>query len=108
MAPGCSGASFWCCLFTSDFCGSSPTGSSCGGTLEDKISAAKQANDIFIEAVLNNSGNKVGLVGYADAAPNSDYHNLSEDNVSPSALILTVTLCPMVGATTTDVFGSEN
>jgi len=31
---------------------------------------------------LNNTENRVGLVGYADDAPDSDYHPLSNDNIS--------------------------
>jgi hypothetical protein len=81
MAPSCSGAGFWCCLFSGDFCGSEPTCNSCSGTWEDKLGLAKQGNDVFIDAILNYSGNRVGLVGYANDAT-AGYHVLSNDNVS--------------------------
>jgi len=82
MAPECSGAGFWCCLFSGDWCTSQGTCNSCGGSFEDPMNLAKQANNAFIDAVLNSSGNNVGLVGYATSAPSSDYHSLSNDSVS--------------------------
>jgi len=85
MADGCNiqtWGQWWCCWGSSDYCASQQTCNSCGAVFENKITMAKQANDIFIEAVLNNSGNRVGLVGYANNAPASDYHNLSENNIS--------------------------
>ena len=82
MAPDCSGSSpFYCCWFND--CSSASGCSSCGGTLTDnKIQEAKDANYVFIDSVLNLSGNRAGLVGYASDAPDSDYHELSNDNAS--------------------------
>ncbi len=81
MAPGCSGASFWCC-FVQGGCNTQAKCSSCGGTWEDKIGLAKQANNVFIDAVLNSSRNRVGLIGYSGTAPDSAYHQLSNNSVS--------------------------
>ncbi len=54
----------------------------CGGVPEGKIISAKEANKVFINAVLNDTNNRVGLIGYrSDFDPNA-YHTLSNDNVS--------------------------
>ena len=82
MQSGCSGASWWCCLFSGDWCGSKNTCNNCGGILEDKIGLAKLANKAFIDSVLNHSDNRIGLVGYNSMAPDSEYHQLSNDSVS--------------------------
>lgn len=47
-----------------------------------KISEAKSSTISFINAVLNNSGSMVGLVGYRDSVSDSDSHVLSNDSVS--------------------------
>ncbi len=82
MDTSCSGGSFWCCLFSGNFCGSQSTCNSCGGIWEDKLALAKQANNAFIEAILSNPLDRVGLVGYSTGVDNNDCHNLSDDNVS--------------------------
>jgi hypothetical protein len=85
MAPSCSGSGFSfniCCFFSSDYCGSISTCQGCGGTFEDKIDLAKQANNAFIDSILNKSGNRAGLVGYKDKVYASDTHTLSNNNVS--------------------------
>ena len=82
MRASCNGGSFWCCLFSGDFCGSQNTCNSCGGVLEDKLSAAKEANNIFIDAILNSTGNRVGLQGYKNDASPDDFHVLSSNTGS--------------------------
>jgi len=51
-----------------------------GGT--KLIDLAKDANKVFVNTVLNNSLNRVGLVGYKREAFEEDYHALSNDNIS--------------------------
>jgi hypothetical protein len=46
------------------------------------IDLAKSANEAFIEYILNYSGNRIGLVGYAWLALESDYHSLSNNEIS--------------------------
>jgi len=88
MAPGCSGSpGFWCCLTSGDFCGSEPTCNLCGGTWGDKLGQAKAANKLFVDVLLNYSDNMVGLVGYDQTAQESDYHQLSIDDVSLKAKV---------------------
>lgn len=82
MDASCSGASPWYCCWTNDCSIQSTCESTCSGTLEDKLLAAKNANNIFIDAVLNETENRVGLVGYRDSADDEDYHILSTDNAS--------------------------
>jgi hypothetical protein len=55
---------------------------SCGGNWLEPIIKAKDANNAFIDAVLNVSGNNVGLVGYENVDYEEDYHELS--NVTSS------------------------
>jgi len=82
MAAGCSGSSPWyCCWFQQD-CSTQAGCSACNGNFEDPIGLAKEANNAFINAVLNNSQNRVGLAGYRDSSSTSDYHILSNDNES--------------------------
>ena len=50
--------------------------------LSNKIQDAKDANDLFIDMILNTTDNRVGLSAYSSDALDSDYHPLSEDNVS--------------------------
>jgi hypothetical protein len=44
------------------------------------IYETKNATKSFIDAILNNSKNRVGLVGYKNSASSSDYINLTNDN----------------------------
>ncbi len=48
----------------------------------DKIANAKAANRALIDAILNISGNRVGLAGYDTLAKKSDYHTLSNNTAS--------------------------
>lgn len=57
----------------------------CGGNWLEPINNAKEANEIFIDIILNYTGNRVGLVGYSNNAPNSNYHVLSNNDVSLKA-----------------------
>jgi hypothetical protein len=66
-----------CILFTCD--DNETTCESCGGVPTGKIFSAKEANRIFIDAVLNSSGNRVGLVGYETTVRESAFHQLSDD-----------------------------
>jgi hypothetical protein len=81
MQDECTGGGFFCCWFQQD-CSTQAGCSACGGTYTSKITAAKQANDAFIEGILNYSGNEIGLAGYETNADNSDYHELSDDETS--------------------------
>ncbi len=47
-----------------------------------KLALSKDATNSFIDIVLNNSGNRIGLVGYRQSALDSDYHSLSNNSVS--------------------------
>ena len=82
MRDSCVNENFICCIFSGDFCQSPATCDSCGGVWEEKLTAAKEANKVFVDIVLNTSGNKVGLVGYSNGIDSSDYHPLSDDNLS--------------------------
>jgi len=81
MLPSCSGASWWCCVFGGG-CSTQSRCNACGGVFEDKISSAKNANRVFVSSVLNNSQNRVGLVGYRSSVSGSDFHILSNVNSS--------------------------
>ncbi|MFH1521744.1 MAG: vWA domain-containing protein [archaeon] len=81
MLPSCSGVSPWyCCWFNN--CNTEAGCTSCGGTLENKIQDAKDANYLFIDMILNYTDNRVGLSAYSTSALNSNYHPLSNNNVS--------------------------
>ena len=69
------------------------TGNVCGGSCfipfghsleceKTALDLAKEANNVFIDAVLNSTGNRVGLVGYATSAPETEAHNLSTSTSS--------------------------
>lgn len=83
MCGSCNGGSFFCCLFGGGCSNNEPRCNSCGGTCANPaINNARTANNLFIDSILNNSGNRCGLAGYADSAPNSDFHNLSSSSSS--------------------------
>tara|TARA_Y100000310_G_scaffold345658_1_gene467823 strand:- start:455 stop:3010 length:2556 start_codon:yes stop_codon:yes gene_type:complete len=52
-----------------------------------KLELAKQANNVFIDALLNYSLNSVGLAGYQSTASDTDFHNLSKNSVSLKAKV---------------------
>ncbi|MDH3324242.1 MAG: VWA domain-containing protein [Candidatus Peregrinibacteria bacterium] len=82
MAAGCSGTSPWyCCWFSAD-CSTQEGCDYCGGTYENKIQDAKDANNLFIDMILNTTNNKVGLDAYSTSALDSNYHPLSNDSTS--------------------------
>lgn len=81
MLPSCSGVSPWYCCWFKD-CSTEVGCASCGGTLENKIQDAKDANNLFIDMILNATGNRVGLSAYSSSALDSNYHPLSNNNVS--------------------------
>ncbi|MBI5803864.1 VWA domain-containing protein [Candidatus Pacearchaeota archaeon] len=69
------------------------TGNVCGGTCPGpfghylscdatSLDLAKEANNVFIDVLLNSSENRVGLVGYISYVPPFRYHELSQDDVS--------------------------
>lgn len=66
---------------------SSSNCNSCGGVWQGPINDAKDATKIFIDLILNTTGNKVGLVGYEQTAKNPDFHELSSDNESLNEII---------------------
>ena len=49
------------------------------------LTNAKLANNALIDAILNYSGNKVGLAAYSTEALDSNFHNLSSNNASLKA-----------------------
>jgi len=71
------------------FCGSQWTCENwCGGVwlTEDKIGLAKEANKVFIDAVIDGGDeNRVGLIGYSTSFISSAFHSLSRDNASLKA-----------------------
>ncbi len=82
MAAGCSSPNWWCCWTSGDWCSSQTTCNSCGGIYENKIQDAKDANILFIDMILNDTGNRVGLTAYSDTASDTNYHALSNDTAS--------------------------
>jgi len=48
----------------------------------ERIEMAKDANKIFIDDVLNRTGNKIGLVGYETDVNNDNCHDLSDNKTS--------------------------
>ena len=78
----CSGSSFWCCLFAGGCTYNQQICENCGGLCEGGIYEAKLANKAFIDAILDNPSDRVGLVGYESNVDNNDCHDLSQDNVS--------------------------
>ena len=59
---------------------------SCGGTCAlTSMEDARVANKLFVDLILNNSGNRVGLVGYSSGASSSNFHDLSSNDVSLKA-----------------------
>jgi len=80
----CSGESSSCCA--AFICTDNETScNTCGGTFEDKIQDAKDANKLFIDMILNDTDNRVGLTAYSTSALDSNYHPLSDNNVSLKA-----------------------
>jgi hypothetical protein len=77
----CSGDNVTCCNSYGCYT-NQDTCETCSGIWEDKIGSAKEANKVFINAVLESSGNRVGLVGYDTVARAYDFHALSNDNLS--------------------------
>lgn len=57
-----------------------PGGSANPGETPCKINDAKNATLDLINAVLNISGNKIGLMGFEDYAKKPDFHNLSNNS----------------------------
>ncbi len=77
----CRGEDGNCCESFS--CNSNETScTTCGGISENKIQDAKDANELFIDMILNESNSKIGLTAYSSEALNSDYHALSNDSSS--------------------------
>jgi hypothetical protein len=68
---------WWTCFSSEFFCESL-----CGGNWMEPIINAKIANNLFINSILNITGNKVGLVGYSTNAEDQNVHQLSTDNDS--------------------------
>lgn len=87
MADVCLGASGRCCHSGCD--SNQSLCIQCGGTWQNKITMAKEADYIFIDSVLNNSRNRVGLVAYNTTAIDQNYHALSNNNVSLKAKVST-------------------
>ncbi len=83
------GGSKSCEVASPDLC----SGNVCGGTCfisyghnvdcsSTKLESAKEANNFFIDAILENANSRVGLVGYDTYARDEDHHLLSNDDVS--------------------------
>ncbi|MFH1451575.1 MAG: vWA domain-containing protein [archaeon] len=86
MDAQCAQYNFFCCLI-SGMCSTPERCEYCGGVWENKIGAAKDANYVFIDDVLNGSENRVGLVGYNGIADPDWYHELSGDSDSLKAMV---------------------
>ncbi|MFA5174474.1 MAG: vWA domain-containing protein [Candidatus Pacearchaeota archaeon] len=86
MADGCINYNWFCCLLSGS-CNTQTKCNSCSGYWQEKITLAKQANKVFIDSVLNISGNRVGLIGYATSSISSYSHVLSNDSVSLKAKV---------------------
>lgn len=82
MADGCSNGNFFCCIFSEDSCTTELTCNQCNGNWQQKLSLAKEANNLLIDSLLNFSTNQIGLVGYKQQADDIDYHQLSNDTDS--------------------------
>ncbi|MBU0894690.1 MAG: VWA domain-containing protein [Nanoarchaeota archaeon] len=54
----------------------------CNGVWTTKLDLAKQANNVFIDAVLSSSINRVGLIGYEGYVRMGDSYDLSNDVVA--------------------------
>lgn len=82
MRLTCAGASFFCCVWAGG-CNDVATCEGCGGTVtSNKIGEAKNANDVFINYVLNYTGNRVGLIPYSTSVNLGASHDLSINNYS--------------------------
>ena len=86
MAAGCLGSNFFCCLFSGG-CNTPAKCASCSGAWESKIDSAKLANIAFVDSILNNSGNRVGLKAYQTAYMPGLSHPLSTNSVSLKSMI---------------------
>ena len=78
-----------CQIASPSLCTGNPCGGTCllalGHTLScerDRMALAKESNNVFIDIILNYSGNRAGLVGYATTAPDSQFHVLSNNSAS--------------------------
>lgn len=81
MCGTCTGGGGLCCWWYG--CDNDqPDCEACGGTCEDAIYEAKDANKDFVDIILNFTDNRAGLVGYASNSISSAYHALSTDNES--------------------------
>ena len=72
MTSGCSGCNQATCTGTCSICA---------------ICRAKEGNIALINGILNASGNKIGLVGFEDAARITDFHNVSNNTNSLQSLV---------------------
>ena len=84
MCGTCSGGGFLCCFFGGPCNNNQLQCEDCGGSCSNPaIDTAKQANNLFIDSILNSSNdNKVGLVGYKGSVSSGDVHALSNDSTS--------------------------
>lgn len=57
------------------------------GTTTKKIDAAKAANNIFIDIMLDNPLSRIGVLGYETSVKPEDYHALSTDSASLKAVV---------------------
>jgi len=81
MASDCSGERIICC-WGKDCNNNEANCNNCGGTFTDKIQDAKDANYLFIDMILNNTNNRVGLNAYSTSVLSSNKHELSNNNIS--------------------------
>ncbi|MFH1425565.1 MAG: VWA domain-containing protein [archaeon] len=72
------------CLYNQNRCEGNYWACSGVNTCTGGINDVKPANNLFIDLILNNSGNRIGLIGYASDA-SVGYHALSTDNASLKA-----------------------
>ncbi len=85
MCGTCSGSGlgYWlCCIGAGGCSNNQPNCEGCGGTCENMIFDAQDANKDFIDIVLNYSGSRVGLVAYESNVDENDCHILSNNSAS--------------------------
>src|SRR3989339_199471 len=83
----CSGESTSCCEAL--LCNANETScTTCSGSFENKIQDAKDANELFIDMILNETDSRVGLTAYSTSALTSNYHALSNNTASLKAEVV--------------------
>jgi len=80
MCGYCQEDDFWCCLFSGGCDNDQPNCEYCEGVCQNMIYDAKEANELFVDKILNLSENRAGFVGYESEI--SSFHELSNNKDS--------------------------